>query len=69
MSTKILESRKAKDTKTRDTSGVTARQSVVTVDIKAGRATPAQRQAWKCFWRKRISECQRELKAESEAKK
>jgi hypothetical protein len=41
----------------------------IEVNIKTGPVPPASRQAWKCFWRKGISECQRELQAESEAKK
>ena len=32
----------------------------VTIRIEQGSVTPAQKQAWKRFWRKLISECNRE---------
>jgi len=37
-------------------------QTKVTVNIRPGRATPAQKQAWKRFWQKIIGEAQREVK-------
>ena len=37
--------------------------------IKSAEVTPAQRQLVKNFWQRLIAECQRELQAESEAKK
>ena len=44
-------------------------QSVITVRIVPGKVMPAQSQAWLKFFSRLIAECQRELKAESEAKR
>ena len=41
----------------------------VHVDIQPGPAIPAQKAAWRKLFTRLVSECQRELKAESEAKK
>ncbi|MFC1951811.1 hypothetical protein ACFLYI_02065 [Chloroflexota bacterium] len=43
-------------------------QPGITVRIVPGKALPAQSQAWLKFFTRLIAECQRELKAESEAK-
>lgn len=44
-------------------------QPIITVRIVPEKAMPAQSQAWFKFFSCLIAECQRELKAESEAKR
>jgi len=38
----------------------------VTLRIERGPVSPAQKQAWKHFWQKLISECKREVTGERE---
>ena len=44
-------------------------QPIVTFRIERAKPTPAQRQAWFQLFTRLISECRRELKDESEAKR
>ena len=41
---------------------------IITLDIHSGPALPTQKAAWHKFFSRLITECQRELKAENEAK-
>ena len=41
----------------------------VKIDIRPGKGTDYQRKLWVHWWRKVITDCQREFKAESEAKR
>ena len=40
----------------------------VRIDIRSGKATPRMKSQWHKFWMRLAAECQRELKAENEAK-
>lgn len=40
----------------------------VKIDIRPGKGTDYQRKLWVHWWRKVITDCQREFKAESETK-
>lgn len=46
-----------------------AKSVKVTVDIQATQGTAYQRKLWIHWWQKVITDCQRDLKAESEARR
>jgi hypothetical protein len=53
----------------RTTTRTTKAEVRVSVDIRPAPASPAQKAAWHKLFTRLVAECQRELKAENEAKK